>query len=190
MSKIQPAPELWLLNSHAFDIVRETLSADLTERLIADILEVTESLMGTSNIQIETSRPSASKSTTTFHSPLSELPSQPSNEVVAQTSSSQLLPHTSCSFSSICSSFLTLCFNLIPPLFWSFIPISRPLHGIQLHLINVHSTQTVGGFASMMAAASSSVGVHQPDSHHGRPEQENFDTTGEQQGQSTYAKQC
>lgn len=56
---------------------------------------------------------------------------------------------------------------------------------------------TAGGSAAMIATASvigSSMGVHQPDQGHGRPDQNNFAANaggdGAELGQNTYAKQC
>ena len=165
------------------------MSADLTERLIADILEVTESLMGTLSIQMS-SEPSPLKSATSFHSVLSEHPPQYSNNTHDNGASTQL---THNSAHSILSSLFIYLFNtfanFIPSFIWQFTPF-HSLHFNAIHPINLISTRTAGGLASMMAAATSSIGVHQPDSHHGRPEHENFDVTGEPQGQSTYAKQC
>lgn len=134
------------------------------------------------------SEPSSSKSTASFHSPLSDNPPQYSNTSTNNGISRQLVQNPAYSVPSLLISFFNIFINLIPSFIWRFIPFYS-LQRNALHPINLFSTRTAGGLASMMAATTSGIGVHQPESHHGRPEQENFDGAGEPQGQSTYAKQ-
>ncbi len=201
-------------------VVRESLSADLIERLIADILEITEGLMSTSPPALfdPTSNEVAFTSPSNFRSLPPHTTPKPSDQHAKFTTA---IASTFIHLEHFIASLLFLIFLAAPRgVISSALP--RNVHFPYLSRLLPHSSN-VNGVAdekprnpagseglSTMAAVTSTIGVHQPDQVHGHPDQSKFadgaQGSGSELGQrcvrllhlcspsdvfpSTYAKQC
>ena len=164
------------------------MSGDLIERLIADIIEVTETLLSTS----------ISASSQDIINTLK--PSNPTPVLENITQKAAALTSSPDSYFSMRKK-ATLSFfeatGTLDPLglfVGSLSFLIRLVVVIALWVSKGFMDKSIGIPASnidvLAAASSGNMSVHQPDHTHGRPESSNFEIFGEEKGQSTFAKQC
>ncbi|CAK5272097.1 unnamed protein product [Mycena citricolor] len=180
-------------------VVRETLSEDLIERLIVDILEITEGLMGTSarsktffsraeaQVHVSGLRPSTALPPVPPHSSYIREDTNPPPSIatippLGTITHPELTPRPPAhldirTMSSLPSRFIHTALFL-------------PLHFLSLFVaVFLHTSFSHATATSMLLKAQT---VHQPDKEHGRPDPGNFGDAAKEDsaGQSGFARQC
>ena len=169
--------------------MRETLSGDLIERLIADIIEVTETLLTTSMLTIP-GQDLISALVPSNPAPILEAvalkagaPAKVSNQLTHSKKNVIFSFFESIGALDFLGIFAISLTVLVRYALIAFLGLSR--------VFMDSSVEIPSDKIEILAAASSgNMSVHQPDHAHGRPQSSNFEIFGEEKGQSTFAKQC
>ncbi|KAF7318251.1 Glutamate decarboxylase [Mycena chlorophos] len=170
-------------------VVRETLSEDLIERLIVDILEITEGLMG--ERLVAGLRPSH-----VFGPPPSHDNYLRDGEAGSPTSSASSSDLSSPSTPQSDAFVLIHKKHLLPPPPSALrlrVPSLAPSLSRSLSIAATSSPLSPIAMRAVLSCSPKAVGVaNQPDKEHGRPDKANFGSAGEEtgQGQSGFARQC